>query len=254
MEYIMKKILQTTLIALFIICIIAIPQSTVHAQESSLLEYHDTPTYLAAYSGLSAESSPYDVAQSLITVLFTIIGVAFFVLIVFSGVKWFTAMGNTGKVQEAKDSLRMGIIGFIIMSSSYTIMVTIMTYAGTATGTQTSDEFVAGALADESISTIPTIVSNLGTIALSLVAILVTIFFVYGGYLWLTAAGNGDQAKRAQQIILRAVIGLLITLGAWGITLYVVDALYTATDTGYISGSGSSSTVQQEIDSKLLGE
>lgn len=250
----MKKLFTTTFLSLLLACTVLIPQSSVHAQESSLLEYHDTPTYLAAYSGLSGESSPYDVAQSLITVLFTLIGMAFFVLIVFSGIKWFTAMGNTSKVQEAKDSLRMGIIGFIIMSSSYTIMVTIMTYTAAATGTETSDEFVAGALADESVSSIPSIVSNLGTLALSFVAILVTIFFVYGGYLWLTAAGNGDQVKRAQQIILRAIIGLLITLGAWGITLYVVDALYTATDTGYISGSGSSSTVQQEIDSKLLGE
>lgn len=72
-------------------------------------------------------------------------------------------------------------------------------------------------------------VVGLVQIALSLVGVIFFIMIFYGGYLWLTAGGNEEQVKKAQQFILRAVIGFLITLGALGITWAVVRLIYSAT-------------------------
>lgn len=56
--------------------------------------------------------------------------------------------------------------------------------------------------------------------------ILLGIFFmglmVYGGFMWMNAKGNDEQVKKAQGIIRDAIIGLLIAVGAYAITYFVL--------------------------------
>jgi hypothetical protein len=61
--------------------------------------------------------------------------------------------------------------------------------------------------------------------ALTLVGVLFFAYMFYGGYLWFTAAGNEEQVKRAQEAIRHAVIGLVITIGAYSITAFVLSKL-----------------------------
>jgi len=57
--------------------------------------------------------------------------------------------------------------------------------------------------------------------ALTLVGIIFLILMVYAGYLWMTARGEEDQVKRAQQIIIAAVIGLVITISSYAVTVFI---------------------------------
>lgn len=59
-------------------------------------------------------------------------------------------------------------------------------------------------------------------VALSIVGVIFFIMVLYGGYLWLTAGGNDEQVKKAQQFISRAIVGFMVTLAALIITRAVL--------------------------------
>jgi cytochrome bd-type quinol oxidase subunit 2 len=61
--------------------------------------------------------------------------------------------------------------------------------------------------------------------ALSLVGIIFTALMVYAGYLWMTARGESDQIEKAKEIIKGSIIGIVITLGAYSITAFVVNKI-----------------------------
>jgi len=69
---------------------------------------------------------------------------------------------------------------------------------------------------------------DLGTItgttinaALQLVGIIFMGLLVYAGILWMTARGEEEQIKKAQKIISASIIGLVITISAYAITVFV---------------------------------
>lgn len=62
---------------------------------------------------------------------------------------------------------------------------------------------------------------------------LAVIYLVYSGILYITAAGNPDAAKKGQQGIVNAIIGLVIIVLAYVIVNVVISA---------VSGTGSTPT------------
>ncbi len=65
--------------------------------------------------------------------------------------------------------------------------------------------------------------------ALSLVGTIFLGLTVYAGFLWMTAAGDESKVEKAQNILRSAVIGLVIALGAYGITTFVVNKVVDKT-------------------------
>ncbi len=65
--------------------------------------------------------------------------------------------------------------------------------------------------------------------ALGFVTLVAVAYMIYGGYLWLTAAGNEQRVEKAKQVILQAAIGLVIILLAWAIVLFVVKTATNVT-------------------------
>ena len=60
---------------------------------------------------------------------------------------------------------------------------------------------------------------------LSLLGIIFLVIIVFAGYRWMTAAGNEESIKKAQEAIKRAIIGLIIVLMAYAITYFVFKQL-----------------------------
>ncbi len=96
------------------------------------------------------------------------------------------------------------------------------------TGELTKAGDAAGVNADADNPTLPTIVGNVIKAALVLIGTIFLILFVYGGILWMTARGNSEQTEKAKKIITEATIGLLIVLGAWAVTAFVLIAALKA--------------------------
>ena len=67
--------------------------------------------------------------------------------------------------------------------------------------------------------------NNLITFAVSFSVIVATLMFAYGGVLYLTAASNEANIKKAHAVLLNAVLGILIILLAWLLVSIVVSVL-----------------------------
>jgi len=67
-----------------------------------------------------------------------------------------------------------------------------------------------------------TIISLVIETAMAFLGVIFLILTIYGGFLYLTAAGNEDKAKKALDIIKTSVIGLLIVTSAYIITRFVI--------------------------------
>lgn len=66
-------------------------------------------------------------------------------------------------------------------------------------------------------------------VGLGVVGLVFFILIFYGGYLWLTSQGKEEQIKQAQDTIIASIIGLVIIVGSYAATNFVVNRLIGAT-------------------------
>lgn len=64
--------------------------------------------------------------------------------------------------------------------------------------------------------------SDIVQLVLSVLGVLFVVFMIYAGYLWLTAAGNEQRVSRAKTIIFQSILGLVIVIGAYAISYFVI--------------------------------
>lgn len=66
-------------------------------------------------------------------------------------------------------------------------------------------------------------VSLVISIVLSLLGAIFLALMIYGGILWMTASGNEERVKRAKDLIVQALIGLVIVLASYAISYFVLS-------------------------------
>jgi Type IV secretion system pilin len=66
-------------------------------------------------------NSPQQVAGTVIGAILSLLGVVFFLLVIYGGFRWMLAQGNEAEVEKAKQILTAAIIGLIIVLSAYAI-------------------------------------------------------------------------------------------------------------------------------------
>jgi len=79
----------------------------------------------------------------------------------------------------------------------------------------------------------PSVAQTIGSIikvALSVLGVIFMIYVVYAGYLWMTARGEEEKITKAKAIVRGSIIGLIVILGAYAITAFVVDRITKATN------------------------
>lgn len=64
---------------------------------------------------------------------------------------------------------------------------------------------------------------------LGILALVAVIMILIGGFKWMTAGGNEEKVEGAKKLLIAAVIGLVIILAAWGISIYAIENLLTLT-------------------------
>lgn len=82
------------------------------------------------------------------------------------------------------------------------------------------------------------IIGNIIRYALGFIGVILVVMIVYGGFVWMTAAGNPEKVDKAKKILINAVVGLIIILMSWGITTFIITSITDAT--GGSDGSGGS--------------
>ena len=71
------------------------------------------------------------------------------------------------------------------------------------------------------------IVAQVITVFFGLLGIIFVALMVYGGFQWMTAAGNPEQVKKAQKLMIDAVLGVLILMAASFISYWVLYIIAT---------------------------
>lgn len=74
------------------------------------------------------------------------------------------------------------------------------------------------------------VVTNIITVALSVIGVIIFCFMFYAGFIWLTAAGDDEKVNHAKEIIQTTVVGLLIALIAYSLTVFVLTQVLWAAD------------------------
>lgn len=77
-----------------------------------------------------------------------------------------------------------------------------------------------------------TIVSRIVNVMFGMLGTVAVVIILYGGYVYMTAAGKEDNVDRAKKIIINGVIGLTIILSSFAIARFILFALRQATGTG----------------------
>ncbi|MBP9869690.1 hypothetical protein KBC59_04000 [Patescibacteria group bacterium] len=91
---------------------------------------------------------------------------------------------------------------------------------------------------------LPTIIGAVVNILLTLVGVLLLAYLLYGGFMWMTAAGDEGKVKKARSLISNAIIGLVIIVSSFAIASFVLDRL-SQISTG-VSTEGSSGVEGEE--------
>lgn len=74
-----------------------------------------------------SNSTPEGVAGLVVQSVLGLVGIAFFLLMLYAGITWMTAMGSAEKVAKAKTMMETAVIGLIIVSASYAVATFVFT-------------------------------------------------------------------------------------------------------------------------------
>lgn len=134
---------------------------------------------------------------------------------------------NTQRENIARICLRVARFGLFFSFIFFAMFVSVSAAAGKENIIDTiktnlgTAGVTAGVTAKEPVS-VEVILGQLMKYALLLLGSFFLALVVYGGYLWMTARGSEDDVKKATGIIRDAMIGLILVLGAWMITEYIL--------------------------------
>lgn len=67
---------------------------------------------------------------------------------------------------------------------------------------------------------------------LGLLALVAVVLILVGGFRWMTAGGNEEKVESAKKTLYAALIGLVIILAGWGVSVYVINNLLDFTNAG----------------------
>lgn len=82
---------------------------------------------------------------------------------------------------------------------------------------------VAGFETGASATSVDSIIARIIFIALGLLGVIFLVFMMLGGFNWMTSHGNEEKVKKAKETLLNSLIGILITLGAYAISYFLLS-------------------------------
>lgn len=73
------------------------------------------------------------------------------------------------------------------------------------------------------------IVGQAISIVLGFLGVILLGLLIYGGFVWMTARGEEEQVQKAQQIITRAIVGIVIIMAAYAVSFFILWSLAKVT-------------------------
>ncbi|MFA7286051.1 MAG: hypothetical protein WC052_00040 [Patescibacteria group bacterium] len=76
---------------------------------------------------------------------------------------------------------------------------------------------------------IKTVIARIVRVLLGFLGIIAVLIVLYGGFQWMTAAGNEERVSSARATLTAGLIGLIIILSAYAIASFIISTLLSET-------------------------
>lgn len=86
----------------------------------------------AGIKGYFSQTDPLIIVGNVIAVVLSLLGIIFFILIMYAGFRWMTAFGNPDRAEKSKDMLETAAIGLLIILAAYAIAKFVFSALGIA--------------------------------------------------------------------------------------------------------------------------
>jgi hypothetical protein len=198
----MKEALKYVMIGLVVVIMSGEIIKTVFFGESGEVYRSETDIKAAAQAGTAQLRGVYGLLEMFV-------GSVAVLMIVVTGFRMVTSGGNEEVVNKSKKQITWAIIGLVVIGLSELVVKDI--------------------IFPKEGSTLPDVIKAQQTIvtitnfASSFIASVAIAMYMYGGYLYVTAAGKEDSVGKAKKVLIGATIGLVIALGAYGIVNTVIN-------------------------------
>jgi len=80
------------------------------------------------------------------------------------------------------------------------------------------------------------IAGNVIKILLALLGVIAVVLILFGGFKWMTAMGSDEKTAEARKLIGAGIVGLLVILAAYAVTIFVLRSFLDATGATYDGG------------------
>lgn len=147
-------------------------------------------------------------------------------MFIYGGIMMLTSGGNEKQVEKSKEVLKWTAISIVIIVFSAAIIQFVLNSIG-------ADSSTVGTVPGQSLglgTNLQNSVLQTVRFILGLLGIIGVIMMIYGGYMWLTAAGNEEKVEKGTAIIRAAVIGILIILFSWIVVSYIINSSVTVSE------------------------
>lgn len=74
-----------------------------------------------------------------------------------------------------------------------------------------------------------TTAASVMNVLMGFLGIIAVVIILLGGFKWMTAGGDESKVEEAKKLMTAGVIGLVIVLAAWGVAIFVLNSLLSAT-------------------------
>lgn len=75
------------------------------------------------------------------------------------------------------------------------------------------------------VNDVPTLIGNVINYVLGIVGSLALVMFIYGGIVWMTAAGNEKSIDKGKNILMWAALGLAVIFLSYALTRFVLQVI-----------------------------
>lgn len=155
-------------------------------------------------------------------ILLVLFGSVIVLIIIISGVQIAASAGNEEVVKKGKENIFKSVTGLVLLISFRAILSLVnRIFEGVDTGVLFVSSSSTGELEGGGI---PLLLSNSISLASTLAAIVSVIFLIVGGIQYTTSAG-GEGVKKAKKTITYALLGLVISISAYGILVFIQEQL-----------------------------
>jgi hypothetical protein len=113
----------------------------------------------------------------------------------------------------------------IATTGSVTLPLAVLAQGDPFERAQTDVAAVKGASGVQGSSDLPSIIGGIINVVLGFLGIILLVYILYAGFLWMTAGGDTDKVKTAKDMIKNAIIGLIIIVAAFAISTFVLESI-----------------------------